>query len=461
MALSIRWRLTVWNTLALAFVLLAFAVAIYGLLARALYDQLDRRLLGGLRELEQDRRLDADTAARVRHWVYELHEHEGVFAVVFGPGGEVRDRTEQLAADSVLATPPAVSGEPRLHDAAVPILGRQRVLEGQLPAGSEVLTVVLMAPLEEVDRELARLLAALATAVPVALGLSAGLGYVLARKALAPVDQLRRQTREITADRLDRRLPVVNPGDELGALARTINEMIGRLETSFAEIRRFTADASHELRTPLTAIRTETEVALTKPSVPPETQHLLGSILEECERLTRLTDQLLALSREDAGVARLARESVELTALVEGVVENMRQLAEAKGLRLHIDTRAAVRVQGDDARLRQVFYNLLDNSIKYTPEGGTVEVRVASHGGAAVVTVSDTGIGIPAEHQPRVFDRFYRVDKARSREMGGTGLGLSIVKHLAEGMGATVSVESELGRGTRFTLTVPPGLEHA
>src|SRR5215471_1321328 len=128
MALSIRWRLTVWNTLALAFVLLAFAVAIYGLLARALYDQLDRRLLGGLRELEQDRRLDADTAARVRHWVYELHEHEGVFAVVFGPGGEVRDRTEQLAADSVPVAPPAAPGEPRLRDTAVPILGRQRVL---------------------------------------------------------------------------------------------------------------------------------------------------------------------------------------------------------------------------------------------------------------------------------------------------------------------------------------------
>ncbi|HKB39876.1 MAG TPA: ATP-binding protein, partial [Gemmataceae bacterium] len=363
--------------------------------------------------------------------------------------------TEQLAADSVPVAPPAAPGEPRLRDTAVPILGRQRVLEAQLPAGGEALTVVLMAPLEEVDRELARLLAALATAVPVALGLSAGLGYFLARKALAPVDQLRWQTREITADRLDRRLPVVNPGDELGALARTINEMIGRLETSFAEVRRFTADASHELRTPLTAIRTETEVALTKPSVPPETQHLLGSILEECERLTRLTDQLLALSREDAGVAPQAREPVELTALVEGVVENMRQLAEAKGLRLHTDSRAAVRVQGDGARLRQVFYNLLDNSIKYTPEGGTVEVRVASRGGAAVVTVSDTGIGISAEHQPRVFDRFYRVDKARSREMGGTGLGLSIARSIVVTHGGRIELDSAPGRGTTCTVALP------
>src|SRR5262249_33223369 len=195
------------------------------------------------------------------------------------------------AADSVPATPPAAFGEPRLRDAAVPILGRQRVLEAQLPAGGEALTVVLMAPLEEVDRELARLLAALATAVPVALGLSAGLGgfppglaSFRARRAPPPVDQRGWQTGETPAARRDRRLPVVNPGDELGALARTINEMIGRLESSFAEIRRFTADASHELRTPLTAIRTETEAALTKPSVPPETQHLLGSSLEEADR---------------------------------------------------------------------------------------------------------------------------------------------------------------------------------
>jgi heavy metal sensor kinase len=454
MALSIRWRLTLWNTLALALVLLAFAAMVYLLLARALYDQMDRRLLSGFRLLEQDRRLDADSS-RLGYWASELNEHVGIFAIVYGPAGEVHTRTEELAADSVPPAPSAPPGAPRLRNAAVPILGRQRILEGRLWAGGEDFAVVLMAPLEEVDRELARLLAALATAVPVALAVSGGLAYLLARKALAPVDQLRRQTRKITAESLDCRLPVSNPDDELGRLAQTINEMIGRLERSFTEVRRFTADASHELRTPLTVIRTETEVALGRPAVPPEQQHLLGSILEECERLTRLTDQLLTLSREDAGVAHQVREPVDLASLIAGVAETMRPLAEARGLRLDACASGAFLVQGDEARLRQVFYNLLDNAIKYTPAGGEVEVRAEARKGEAVVTVRDSGIGIPAEHLPRVFERFYRVDKARSREMGGTGLGLSIARSIVVAHGGRIELDSTPGQGTTCKVALP------
>jgi heavy metal sensor kinase len=266
---------------------------------------------------------------------------------------------------------------------------------------------------------------------------------------------LRRSTQEITADHLSRRLPVVNPGDELGRLAQTINEMIGRLERSFAEVRRFTADASHELRTPLTAIRTEAEVALTRATTTADQQHLLGSILEECERLTRLTDQLLTLSREDAGVAPFVREPVDLQALVRGVAEIMRPLADARGLRPNVDCGDGVEVCGDGARLRQVFFNLLDNAIKYTPAGGEIGVRVERRSGEALVTVRDTGIGIPAEHLPRVFDRFYRVDKARSREQGGTGLGLSISRSIVAAHGGRIAVESFVGKGTTFTVILP------
>jgi len=231
--------------------------------------------------------------------------------------------------------------------------------------------------------------------------------------------------------------------------------MIARLERSFAEVRRFTADASHELRTPLTAIRTETEVALRKLSITPEQQQLLGSVLEECERLARLTDQLLALSREDAGVAHQAREPVDLTALVTGVAETMRPLAEARGLRLDARASGALLVRGDESRLRQVFYNLLDNAIKYTPAGGEVRVRAEAREGEAVVTVRDSGVGIPAEHLPRVFDRFYRVDKARSREMGGTGLGLSITRSIVVAHGGRIELDSSPGRGTTCTVTLP------
>ncbi len=220
-------------------------------------------------------------------------------------------------------------------------------------------------------------------------------------------------------------------------------------------MRRFTADASHELRTPLTAIRTETEVALHRAPVTAEQRQLLGSILEECERLTKLTDQLLTLAREDAAGAPAAREAVDLAALVGGSVETMRALAEVRGQRLQASLSGSVWVRGDGARLRQVFYNALDNAIKYTPEGGAIVVRVEARAAEAVVTVTDTGEGIPPEHLPRVFERFYRVDKARSREQGGTGLGLSIARSIVAAHGGRIEVASATGKGTTCTVTLP------
>ena len=449
MRLSIRWRLTLWNTLAVALVLLAFGALQYGLLSRALYQRIDRSLR------EQYQTLETKGAGQLGHWIEEFHEHEKTLCVVYAPDGSVRARTEVLGEQSVPPAPAAPEGGVRFDNAELPGLGRQRLLTGRLDPRGQNCTVVLMASLEEVDRERKNLLAVLLTAGPAALAAAAGLGYFLARKALAPLERLRRATQEVTAERLDRRLPVANPRDELGRMASTINEMIGRLENSFAEVRRFTADASHELRTPLAVIRSEAELALRGATVPPEVRHLLGSILEECERLTLLTGQLLALSREDAGVAPVAREGVDLTPLVREVAENLRPLAEAKGLRLHSGGRDGVRVRGDAARLRQVFYNLLDNALKYTPAGGEVEARVEVRDGEAVATVRDTGIGIPAEHLPHVFDRFYRVDRARSREQGGTGLGLSITRSLVLAHGGRIELDGAPGRGTTCTVTLP------
>jgi heavy metal sensor kinase len=308
---------------------------------------------------------------------------------------------------------------------------------------------------EEVGREFGQLLAVLMGAVPVALVVIGGIGYLLARKALAPVDQLHRLTEEITADRLDRRLTVTNAEDELGRLAQTINAMIGRLERSFVEIRRFTADASHELRTPVTVIRTETEVALKDALGTAGYQQLLGSILEECDRLTRLTDQLLTLSREDAGKARRVREPLDVAPLVESVVETMRPLAQAKGIPVQTAGGGPLPIRGDEVRLRQVFFNLLDNAIKYTPEGGKIEVQLARRDNGAVVTFRDTGIGIPREHLPHVFDRFYRVDKARTRAEGGTGLGLSIAQSIVQAHGGRIEMVSTPGQGTTCTVTLP------
>jgi heavy metal sensor kinase len=452
--LSVRWRLTLWNLLALAVLLLGFSALVYALLTRALYQQVDGQLREGFRQVGQDRRMAADRDGRLRYWIHELHEHNGIFCVAYGPDGSVHARTEAMAQDSV---PPAGTSpaEVRLRDASVPILGRQRILEGRLRLAGQDFDLVLLAPLEQVDRERGRLLAVLALAVPVALLFSGAVGYLLARKALAPVGRLRKLAREVTADRLDRRLEVGNPGDELGGLAVTINDMMARLERSFAEVRRFTADASHELRTPLAAIRAEAEGALGRPLPPFEQQALFGSILEECERLTRLTDQLLALAREDAGAGPQAHEPVDLAALLGGVAETMRPLAEVKGLRLCSAAPVPARVRGDPGRLRQVFYNLLDNAIKYTPEGGTVEAHVEARDGRAVVTVRDTGVGIPPEHLPRVFDRFYRVDKARTRAEGGTGLGLSISRSIVTAHNGHIELASAPGQGTTCVVTLP------
>src|SRR5262249_55769224 len=262
-------------------------------------------------------------------------------------------------------------------------------------------------------------------------------------------------TEEITADRLDRRLPVAHPRDEHGRLAQTINAMIGRLERSLSEIRRFTADASHELRTPLTVLRAETESALAQPLSVGEYQQLLASVLEECERLTRLTEQLLMLAREEAGGAKPAAAAVDVNAVVARVTEMMRPLAEAKGLRLSLNAAPDLPVSGDETRLSQVFLNLLDNAIKYTPPGGTVAVDVARQDHQAVVQVRDSGIGIAPEYQPFVFDRFYRVDKARTRAEGGTGLGLSIAKTIVVGHGGTVALTSAPGQGSTFVVTLP------
>jgi two-component system heavy metal sensor histidine kinase CusS len=470
MGLSIRWRLTLWYGAVLAVVLTAFGTAVYFTQRHHALRRLDRALseeladvLSEVRRARDDRGLTEWLERRfARHEGFDFQNNRPPLTLPSPPGGEGRVRggdrffVSQRLAGTILPLPEesSLSGSPSYRDVTGEGGRSWRVVSVQIQGPSDALTVQVARPLEGFDHESRELLFALLLTGPLALLVAVGGGYFLARRALAPVEQIRRRTREITAERLDRRLPVPNPGDELGGLAQTINEMIGRLERSFVEVRRFTADASHELRTPLTAIRTEAEVALGRPAVSPEQQYLLGSILEECERLTRLTDQLLALSREDAGVGRQAHEPVDLAGVVAGVVETMRPLAESKGLSLRLDG-GALWVRGDEARLRQVFYNLFDNAIKYTPEGGTVEVAAGRRGSSAVVTVRDTGIGIAAEHLPRVFDRFYRVDKARSRAEGGTGLGLSIAHSIVAAHDGHIELTSTPGNGTTCTVTLP------
>lgn len=270
------------------------------------------------------------------------------------------------------------------------------------------------------------------------------------------MEQLRQLTDEITAEHLDRRLPVPNPKDELGHLALTINSMIARLERSFDEIRRFTADASHELRTPVAVIRSEAEMGADLAGDNADASSRFQSILEECNRLASATSQLLTLSRDDAGVTQSADEPVALSALLHELVESMQPLAIEKQQDLAIgDLDATATVLAAPGRLWQVFHNLVDNAIKYTPEGGMIQVSSRCADGEVIVEVQDNGIGIPSEHLPRIFDRFYRVTKPTSSAQGGAGLGLSIVQSIVTSLEGGVEVESTPGTSTVFRVRLP------
>jgi heavy metal sensor kinase len=289
--------------------------------------------------------------------------------------------------------------------------------------------------------------------IPCAAGLALVGGYLLAGRVLVPVGAMADTARKITAESLGERLPVENPEDEFGRLARVFNDTLSRLHDSFERLRRFTADASHELRTPLTAIRSVGEVALQGPRDPAAYRDVIGSMLEEVDRLTRLVESLLTLTRAESGRIQPTREVVDLGELAASVADHLRVLAEEKDQHLAVEIRSRVRAEGDSAILRQGLINLLDNAIKYTPAQGSIEVRVGEiSAGEVAVEVKDTGPGIAAADRDRIFERFYRVDAARSRESGGLGLGLAIARWAVEANGGRIEVESEEGKGSLFRM---------
>jgi heavy metal sensor kinase len=282
---------------------------------------------------------------------------------------------------------------------------------------------------------------------------------VLVRRALLPVERIARKAAEISQHNLSERLPVVRSGDEIERLSVSLNHMISRLEDAVRSSKQFLADASHELRTPLTVMRGELEALATDAALEGETRETLGSVLEEVDRLAELVEGLLALSRLDAGEAPAEWVRFDLAQLAADTADQMSLLALDKRVSVTCRSAGSVSVQGDRARLKQVVVNLLDNAIKYTPRGGRVDLEVRPQDGYAVLEVTDTGVGIPAEALAHVFKRFYRVDGSRSREQGGAGLGLSIVKSICSAHGALVEVVSTPGRGSTFRIRQPLAAE--
>jgi heavy metal sensor kinase len=280
-------------------------------------------------------------------------------------------------------------------------------------------------------------------------------GSFLVQRALAPVDKISRSAEQISLHNLKERLPIAKTGDELERLSISLNHMIARLEDAFQHNRRFIADASHELRTPLTIIRGELESIVEGAYFASEVQVTAASILEEVERLARIVEGLFAISRLDAGEAQKEMVRFDLAKLATSTAEQMCLLAEDKDISISCNAPAEVMVQGDRPRLKQVIVNLLDNAIKYTPAGGKIRMSILACDDEAILEVEDNGIGIPTEAHPRIFERFFRVDQARSREMGGAGLGLSIVKSICTAHGGHVDFQSTEGKGSRFKVELP------
>jgi heavy metal sensor kinase len=303
---------------------------------------------------------------------------------------------------------------------------------------------------------LARLAAILGVSLPVAIGAAFIGGSLLATRLLAPIGSMARAAGRITEERLSERLPVEDPADEFGKLATAFNQTVARIEEAFEKTRRFTSDASHELRTPLTALRSVGEAALRARMDAEGYRESIASMLEECDRLTRLVDGLLLLAREDTDAYRARFTRFDLGELGHEVVGVLRVLAEERGQQLETDLPSGILVHGDRTSMRQALFNLVDNAIKYTPPHGAIRVRLRTLGDSeASLEVADSGPGIALEHRERIFERFYRIESDRGRSTGGSGLGLSIARWAAELHGGRVDLETEEGRGSTFALRIP------
>lgn len=456
---SVRLRLTLWYAAALGVILLAFAVAVYAYAYRSLNAQVKAQLARDFASIDKLAREDPGELG-------ELDEHGVVMLFRVDVDGKLlyaASGWQRLGFDEAVSRMP-----PGKDHAHVVIADRRHRIEiRSLVDSGRTYRLAAATDEEAAQHALSDLAEILAIAAPLALLVACIGGYFLAGRMLAPVAAIACKARQITAERLSERLPIENPDDEFGKLAHVFNHTLARLEDSFRRLRQFTADASHELRTPLTAMRSVGEVALREGGagiLPADSQagspchkyrEAIGSMLEEVDRLTRLVESLLRLTRADTGKAELTPEPLDAATLVRETVEYLRVLAEEKSQTVRLDLSNRTSVRADRDTLRQALINLLDNAIKYSPPGGAIEVSVRELAGRVAIAVTDTGPGIAADQQPRVFDRFYRVDKARAREAGGVGLGLAIAKWAVEANGGRIEIESETGRGSTFRIVLP------
>ena len=456
---SVRVRLTLWYVAVFGSLLVAFSVFMYQVLAQNLYARLDQSLTdtAGLVVGEFQSEIEENGGAIDVSAVQALNELQirGVYLAIFDDEGNL------LASNSDWGNLPASPNyrsngtEPRLFTVKAVDDAGVRVIVVPLSNGGTLYSIAAGESLQHLIDQLRSIRRTFYLGFPASLLIAGIGGFLLAKKSLAPVVAMAKQADRISANNLHERLYAGEQNDELQQLARVFNDLLARLDGSFESMRGFVADASHELRTPLAIIRGEADVALSEDRAPAEYRDALVIIQDEAKRVSRIVDDMMALARADAGQRKLRIEEFYLNDLVEECCKAATVLALTKGVSLSTDPMPDISFRGDQDLLRRMFLNLLDNAIKYTPAGGSVSVAVECEHACVQLIVADTGIGIAAIHAEHVFDRFYRVEKARSRADGGTGLGLAIAKWVAESHNGSIELSSRPGLGSTFTVSLP------
>ena len=466
---SVRTRLTLWYTGVLALVLILFSAGIYYLLAGKLNRRLDAEVQTtneGIARLLAYELAEGETEAQSVQSALTEHYFPNQAAAIFNDQGRLL--AEKPLPNNHRAELPA-SFSP--STATIQILTIQQDANGEddgvrlgiqrltIPQESKSYVIVVSQPLDLLSEELEILGNILLAAIPIALALASLGGWFLAKKSLTPVVIMSESARRIGAENLDLRLPIANPRDELGRLAATFNELLERLQSSFTQQRQFMADASHELRTPLSVMRTAAEVTLEQPQRDEsEYREALTMIDRQTDRLTRIVEDMFTLARADAGKRELSKHDFYLDELLAETASAAAVLAKRKGVIVECTSGKETLYRGDEDLLRQMILNLLDNAIKFTSAGGRVHLQLSQNNSKHLITISDTGPGIPAEAQPYIFERFYRADHARSRSDqvngSGAGLGLSIARWIAEAHDGSLTLQQSDHTGSVFVASL-------
>ncbi len=461
--LSLRLRLTLWYGTVLAVIFVIFAGVLYTVLSRGLKAQVDRGLHdaagAAVWAIEQRRFGPFLLFEDLSRDFPELAVLDKFFQI-FGPSGKVTIRSPNLSRRDIplsrTALEASLAGKTTYESARFPEGPPLRLISVPIVHGGVLVNIVQVGTsLEPLEETMHEVLLILLVTVPAGLLVSLAGGWFLAGRALRPVETITQAARRIAAGDLTQRLAGPVSSDEIGRLAATFNEMIARLEQSFRQVRQFSTDASHELRTPLTVLKGETELALRRPRSVEEYRAVLESSLEEIDRMARIVEELLFLSRADQGQITMAMAPVRLEAVLEEIHRQAEVLGQSNEVRVTLEKLEEATVLGDELRLRELLLNLVDNAVKYSHRGGTVGLALVREHATARVTVRDPGIGISEAEQARIFDRFYRTEAARAHHRSGTGLGLAICQWIAEAHGGAIEVHSSPGQGSTFTVMLP------